>query len=228
MSRLFSKANISHPGFWILCAALIVLTGSLTVVAQRAGANAGKNGILRIPVAAFIVDIDNGNNKMSSQRSVASMEEHFQDVNKVWSQAGIEIDPVMVKRISVPRNLLHDLIHKRGRGGIANFFRAIQRQEINLGRESNALMWSFYVKSLGGPNGLKPQGIDAIFVVDQPANNDYRVTSHEIAHVLGLYHARRDSNKLLYSGSNGLALDEAEKTVARYNAQRILRGMARL
>ena len=160
---------------------------------------------------------------MSSQRTVASMKEHYRRVNRVWSQAGIEIEPVIVKRISVPPDLIQGLIRKRGRGGVANFFRAIRRGEIDMGRNNNAVIWNFFVRSLGGPNGLQSQGVNSTFVVDNPRNAGFRVTSHEIGHILGLYHARYNPNKLLFSGSNGLRLSEEEIGVARYFAKQLIR-----
>ena len=86
------------------------------------------------------------------------MEEHYQQVNRVWNQAGIKLNPVTVKRITAPRRLLHGLIHERGRGGIARFYRAIRNGEIDIGIvDSSAVPYNFYVRSPGGPNGLKPQ-----------------------------------------------------------------------
>ena len=209
---------------WFFTTGLFTLIWSITAVAQKSLVVETERKTLNIPVAVFIVDADNGDDEMSSQRSADSMGNHFLQVNRVWTQAGIEINPVTVKRISVPADLLRGLIQKRGRGGIANFFRAIRREEIDLGKvNNNALVWAFYVRSLGGPNGLKPQGVNSIFVIDEPSNEGYRVTSHEIGHILGLYHTRDAVNNLLFPGSNGLVLTDEEKTVARYYAERMLR-----
>ena len=210
-------------GFWLIIVAIIASYWPASTSAQQDIVNNAQQGILTIPVAVFVVDVVDDVNGMSSQRTVQSMGRHFQQVNRVWSQAGIQIDPVTVRRISVPENLLQGLIHGRGRGGIARFFRAIRHGEVDVGNINNELIWTFFVRSLGGPNGLKPNGVNSLFVVDNPLNSDYRVTSHEIGHILGLHHTRYNVNTLLFPGSNGLRLNEAEKTVARYNAERILR-----
>jgi predicted Zn-dependent protease len=52
-----------------------------------------------------------------------------------------------------------------------------------------------------------------------------RVTSHEIGHILGLHHVLDNSDRLMYSGTNGMALSEEEITVARYAAQGLLDGL---
>ena len=150
------------------------------------------------------------------------MAHHFLNVNKVWNQAGIRIDPVTMQRVTVREELLHGLIHKRGRGGISNFFRSIRHGDTNLKVNDKAVMWAFFVPNLGGPNGLRPLGINSIFVADNTTNKAYRVTSHEIGHVLGLHHTQHSPGQLLYPGSNGLTLDNTEQIVARYNAQRLL------
>ena len=210
-------------GFWHILVVIIGLNWSITATAQKRALANTQRQTLTIPVAAFILDVAGRGSSMSSQRTVESMGSHFQRVNRVWSQAGIEIDPVSVKRISVPRDLLSGLAHKRGRGGIANFFRAIRRGEIDVGNTNNAAIWTFFVRTLGGPNGLQSQGVNSVFVVDNPRNAGFRVTSHEIGHIFGLYHARGNPNQLLFSGSNGLLLSETEITVARYFAKQLLR-----
>jgi len=179
-----------------IAAGLIVLIWSSTTVAQTELQNNTERRTFNIPVAIYIVDTDNRDESRSSQRTIKSMENHFLQVNRVWSQAGIKIDPVAVRRVNVPWKVLSG---------------------------DNTLIRAFYTRTLGGPNGMHPLGTNSIFVADYPSNEDFRVTSHEIGHVLGLYHTQDSVSQLLYPGSNGLVLNEVEKTVARYVAERLLR-----
>ena len=56
------------------------------------------------------------------------------------------------------------------------------------------------------------------FVVDRPTVHDERVSSHEIGHVLGLRHDFDDPGRLMFRGTNGMALTDTEIFVARYGA----------
>ena len=214
----------SQYGLLVLIVGLIVaVKGSAAIALQGANAAEGKREILTIPIAVFILVSDEGNDFMSSRRTVESMEWHFAQVNNIWSQADIVIEPVVVRQVAAPDYLLKGLSHRIGRGGIADFFRAIHHGQVNIGRNLvRGSLTAFYVRSLGGPNGLKPLGINTLFVADNTTVKDARVTSHEIGHNLGLYHAWRNTGSLLFSGSNGVVLTETEQSVARYNARRFL------
>jgi len=202
----------------LISAAIIALNWSITSIVE-----ANELTTLTLPVAAYIVDADNKDSALSSQRTLKSLRSHFAEVNKIWAQANIQLDPVVMRRITAPPEALHGLSHGIGQGGLLNFFRSIRTGEIDIDRNANGpVIWIFYVRNIQGVNGLNPNGVNAIFVVDSPTNQDYRVTSHELGHILGLHHAQDDSNKLLFSGSNGSVLSEIEKTVARYSAENLI------
>ena len=82
----------------------------------------------------------------------------------------------------------------------------------------------FYAREVGGANGINPFWSRTFFVIDQPSVHDRRVSSHEIGHIFGLPHVRTDSNRLLFSGTNGMTLTEDEATAARSVVQGILAG----
>lgn len=83
----------------------------------------------------------------------------------------------------------------------------------------------FYVPSLGGVSGFAPSLSRVFFVTDEPTVHDERVSSHEIGHLLGLHHNLDDSERLMFSGTNGMALSEGEVATARYVAQGMLDGV---
>ena len=62
-------------------------------------------------------------------------------------------------------------------------------------------------------------------MIDEPSVFDRRVSSHEVGHMLGLHHVLGDAGRLLFSGTNGMALTEDEATVARYFALGIFQGL---
>ncbi len=62
-------------------------------------------------------------------------------------------------------------------------------------------------------------------MADEPTVHDERVSSHEVGHILGLHHALGDSDRLMFSGTNGTDLADEEITTSRYGATGILDGV---
>jgi hypothetical protein len=83
----------------------------------------------------------------------------------------------------------------------------------------------FYLRRVGGPNGINPFRSRTFFVIDEPSVFDRRVSSHEVGHMLGLHHVLDDPSRLLYPGTNGMVLTGDEATVARYFAHGIRDGV---
>lgn len=216
------KATINLTRRLVLTSAACTVPGAWTGgYAAHHRADGNVQHTITVPVAVFVLDATSQSTRLSSQRSVETVDRHFALVNRIWSQAHIEIRPTKVQRIRVPDQHLNGLIRRRGRGGINSFFNAIAQGEINIGSVSRQPVISvFFVRTLGGINGMSATGRNAVFVVDNPSNTDFRVTAHEIGHVLGLYHNSTDINRLLFSGSDGILLTIDEQIVARYNAYR--------
>lgn len=208
--------------------ALATLYWSAVTDAHLNSATDTERELLSVPIAVFILDAANGDSDLTSQRTVKSMESHFDQVNSIWRQADIAVEPVVVRRVKVRPDLLSGIAQERGRGGIARFFRSLRSGSIEAGNvNTSALIWTFFVRTLDGPNGLKPLGTNTLFVADSTTNNDYRVTSHELGHIFGLYHDGVDASRLLFSGTNGTALTDVEQTVARYTVNKMLRHLKR-
>ena len=73
-----------------------------------------------------------------------------------------------------------------------------------------------YISSNGV--AFPPQGF---FVVgDITSVNDFRATSHELGHLLGLRHVSINGY-LMHSGTNGELLSQEEVDIARKNARRV-------
>lgn len=201
---------------------VILVAIAWQVLASDQSIGKSERNLLTIPIAIYLLDSDTADDNLSSRRTIAEMERHFQQVNKIWSPAGIAFKLEVVERIQVSQDTLLALAHRLGRGGLREFFRSINRGEVEIDDDKNARLWGIYLHSLGRVNGLNPQGMRVFFVVDNPTVNDVRVSSHEIGHVLGLYHVPFDEKRLLFSGANGVVLTEEEQNVARYNAKRLL------
>jgi hypothetical protein len=172
---------------------------------------------LAIPISVYVLDSESG--AFSSQRTLIEVEAIYERVNTIWAQAAIRLDVQTIERVLVPDALLRGIT----RSDFSTFFDAVNRGQVVLPKLSPIV--GFYVRDLGGPNGINPAGSNTFFVMDTPSVHDERVTSHEIGHILGLHHVREDPNRLLYSGTNGMDLNQEEVVVARYAAQGVLDGV---
>ena len=54
---------------------------------------------------------------------------------------------------------------------------------------------------------------------------DRRVSSHEVGHILGLEHNLSDQGRLLYPGTNGMALTLEEVEIARETTSNLTDGI---
>jgi len=79
----------------------------------------------------------------------------------------------------------------------------------------------FYIPFAGGANGVTPRGSRVFFVADDSSVHDERVTSHEIGHILGLSHNEDDPGRLMFGGTNGMALSPTEIAAARATASQL-------
>ncbi len=172
---------------------------------------------ITVPIAVYLLDGEE--ESLSSQRTAAEVRAIYEKVNEIWEQANISLDVQTVERVSVPDDLLRGI----GRGDFFSFFDAVNDRQVNLPQFSPIM--AFYVRDLGGPNGINPVRTSTFFVMDTPSVHDERVTSHEIGHIFGLHHVLNDPNRLLFSGTNGMELDETEIIVSRYGAEGLLQGL---
>ena len=72
----------------------------------------------------------------------------------------------------------------------------------------------FFVRDLRRINGIA-LGPRLVLVADVTSVNDYRATSHEIGHLLGLSHTDESRNRLMFQGVNGEKLEESEIQASR-------------
>ncbi|MCL1693432.1 MAG: M10 family metallopeptidase domain-containing protein [Actinomycetia bacterium] len=176
---------------------------------------------IRLSMSLYIVDDPDGGSAspLASRRGVADVEEIAERMQAIWEQAGIELVIETVTRIEAPRDTLVAL----GNGDTSNFLAAARASAIAIPDAST--INGFYVSHIGSANGMTPFGTRLFFVADDPSVPDERVSSHEIGHILGLHHVLEDPGRLMFSGTDGTTLTDAEIAVARYAAAGILDGV---
>ena len=176
--------------------------------------------VITLTISLFLLVDDNEEHdpQISTHRTEAELREILQGMNGIWSQADIRLELETVDTVEVPEVILQGMMA----GDLRPFFREVgggitipQTSTIN----------GFYLRRVGGPNGINPFRSRTYFVIDEPSVFDRRVSSHEVGHMLGLHHVLGDAGRLLFSGTNGMTLTEDEATVARYFARGILQGL---
>ena len=118
----------------------------------------------------------------------------------------------LLPTVAVPKSVLNAL----SEGDLRPFFNDLGR---SIKIPGAAAINGYYVRSLGGPNGITVPSTRSYFVMDTPSVFDRRVSSHEVGHILGLEHTLSDRSRLLYPGTNGMTLTQEEVDQVRESAQ---------
>jgi len=176
--------------------------------------------VISLSISLFLLvdDQEKPDPEISTHRTQEDLREILEGMNNIWSQAGIRFELQIIESVEVPEAILRGMLA----GNLEPFFRELG-DGITL--PPPATINGFYIRSLGGPNGINPSRFRTFFVIDEPSVLDRRVSSHEVGHILGLLHVLDDPGRLLFSGTNGMALTEDEATAARYFAQGIIQGV---
>lgn len=158
--------------------------------------------IISVPVDVYIIKYDD--ESFSSARDEENINEVFRKVNDLWSQANIHID---VRKIDIV--IANDISYYYD-------LNLLLSNMVKSGNYDSNSINAYFAKTLQGPNGIAFPG-NRIMIADRTSVYDYRATSHEIGHVLGLQHVGPIS-RLMAMGVNGFDLSKEEINIARGNA----------
>ena len=170
---------------------------------------------LGISMYRLVGDCDEPDPAISSQRTEEELLEIVARMNDIWAPAGIRLEAKTVSTIKLPQELLTRVAY----GEIGAL---LQELGESVEPPGPGVINGFYARSLGGPNGIAFPNSRIFMVTDEPSVFDRRVSSHEVAHVLGLPHTPTDPGRLLFSGTNGMTLTDNEITIARITASELL------
>lgn len=194
---------------------LIVITAFLIFINQKnkaAGITAKNasmqkidNNIISVPVDVYIIKYTD--KKLSSSRDKENVKDVFNEANRIWEQANISLNVSKIEYVTVNDASAYYNLNKI-------LFYMLNSENYNQKRIN-----TYFVKTLHGSNGVTFSG-NVIMVADKTTVYDFRATSHEIGHVLGLKHAA-PTNRLMARGVNGFELSEEEIIVARKNALKL-------
>ena len=172
--------------------------------------------VLGISLYLLVDDEDTPDPALTSARNEEELLAILDGMNAIWSQANIRLELETLAALEVPEAVLRDLMA----GDLRSFFAKLGDGIVLPGA---GVINGFYVRSLGGPNGITAGSTRSYFVTDTPSVLDRRVSSHEVGHILGLRHILSDRGRLLYPGTNGMRLTGEEAGLARYVARELIK-----
>jgi len=185
----------------LLCIGLTVSTKTdVQVVAQESGISN-----IVIPVSLYLLDDERG--RLSSPSNNMGLIIIIDKVNDIWAQAGIRFDIKYIGRITVPGDIIREIIN----GNYGPFLKG-RDTEFQIPKPSEINI--FYAKEVGLLNGIT-LGKNTIIIKDSHTSQSERVTAHELGHILKLEHVLDDKSRLMYPGTKGTALTGKEIKAAR-------------
>ena len=119
--------------------------------------------VISLSISLFLLVDDKGepDPHISTHRREEDLREILKGMNDIWSQADIRLELQTIESVEVPEAILKGMLA----GNLRPFFREIgdgivlpQTSTIN----------GFYIRSVGGSNGINPFRSRTFFVIDEP------------------------------------------------------------
>jgi hypothetical protein len=157
----------------------------------------------RIPVTVYVLDQSNRQSPPAT-----TTKRLIERTNAVLTQACVQLSPATTSVITTS-----DLQSTTGR--LAASPESLKKELPQLRSDRLHII---VAQGLGGINGVAFPGQRVVAVSEYTTSFDFRVLAHEVGHILSLDHVSDKSN-LMYSGSTGTELTEAQARVMNQQAR---------
>jgi len=156
----------------------------------------------KIIVSLNIIVFRNEGN-LGSQRDKENIRILVDNASRIWAQADITLFIKVIHSVEASDDT------------ISQFFKKPNLLTKEIPQFDPGAFNLFLVQTLGGINGIAFSGIKSMAVADFTTVYDFRVTAHEVGHLLGLSHADTSNDQLMFKSANGTKLTEGEVLTAR-------------
>lgn len=201
----------------MLASACSTATPPANATETQPASTAAARETITVPLTLYRLTDTDGSG-LGSARTIEELEIIAGRMDDIWSQADITFDPLVVRDLEVPSDVLAPIVQS---GNIDALTEAFQT---SIEVPDPGVINGFYLSEAFGVNGFAPSGTRVFFVVDEPTVPDERVSSHEVGHLFGLHHDPTDPSRLMFSGTDGTTIEPDEQAVARYVARGINNG----
>ena len=155
--------------------------------------------IIFVPVKVHLVKVED--DSLSTVRDEENIIQLFGEVNRIWEDSNIYFSVEEVVHEEISKDVY--LNSQRNLQFISEYTKTDEKY-----------IDAYFMRSIGGPNGVAFPELNYIFVSDITTVNDFRATSHEFGHILDLVHVP-NSNFLMARGRNGEFISDFEIGKAR-------------
>lgn len=155
----------------------------------------------KIVVQLNIIVFRNDEN-LGSQRDEANIRQLIDNASRIWAQADVGLSIKAIHLVDASDDT------------ISQFFKTPNLLAKDIPQFDLAVFNLFLVRNLDGINGIAFGGINSLAIADFTTVYDFRVTAHEIGHLLSLPHTEESRDRLMFRGANGTKFTEGEVMAA--------------
>ena len=164
-----------------------------------------QESVLIVPVKLYIID---SVSPYASKRDEKDIQRIMKNVNEIWGKASVRVEIESLEFLVVSE----EAASQASKGNISLLLSETPTT-------NTSALKGFFIGELFA-NGVAFNNQASFIVGDTTSVNDFRATSHELGHLLGLKHNDASNSFLMAQGKNGTILLDSEIETSRAQAER--------